>query len=119
MVETTVTVSEAAERSLLAFSGDTAEFFITANFPAFNGHFPGKPLLPGVVQVELCLAAAAKFHGRKLRLKQLIKAKFSQPVAPNTKLSVKITADSECHTFTVSDTTGILVARVQLIVEFL
>lgn len=114
-----MTVSVAVERALSALNGDTAEFFIAADFPAFNGHFPGKPLLPGVAQVELCLVAAAKFHGRELRLKSLAKAKFSQPVAPNTKLLVKIAADGGRHTFTVSDAASAPVSRIQLTVEFL
>lgn len=112
-----LTISEAAERSLSACGGDAAEFFIAADFPAFNGHFPGKPLLPGVAQVELCLAAAARLHGRPLRLRHLARAKFSRPVLPDTKLIVKVAADGERHTFTVSDATGAPVSRIQLTVE--
>ena len=112
-----VTVSAAAERALTGIVGDTAEFFIGADFPAFSGHFPGNPLLPGVAQIELCLLAASRLAGRALTVKALQKAKFTRPVLPDTKLSIKITADGDRRLFVVSDDAGATVARLQLTVE--
>lgn len=36
-----------------------ARHFITADNPHFNGHFPGNPLLPGVLIIEAMAQAAA------------------------------------------------------------
>jgi 3-hydroxyacyl-[acyl-carrier-protein] dehydratase len=117
MDKTTVTVSAAAERALSALNGDTAEFFIGADFPAFNGHFPDRPLLPGVAHIELCLLAAARLAGRPLTVKTLHKAKFARPVPPGTTLFIKVAAAGDRRDFTVSAGDGALVARLQLTIE--
>jgi 3-hydroxymyristoyl/3-hydroxydecanoyl-(acyl carrier protein) dehydratase len=55
---------------------------ITANHPAYQGHFPGNPLLPGVVLLAEALAALEKGEWT------VDNAKFLQPVAPGTTLTL-------------------------------
>jgi 3-hydroxymyristoyl/3-hydroxydecanoyl-(acyl carrier protein) dehydratase len=50
--------------------------------PVFRGHFPGHPLLPGIFQIELTLAAVEMVLGHACRLSEVRKAKFMRPVAP-------------------------------------
>jgi 3-hydroxymyristoyl/3-hydroxydecanoyl-(acyl carrier protein) dehydratase len=57
------------------------EFVIAPGHPALPGHFPGRPIVPGVVILDQVLAAIESTHGRlgPLRLPQV---KFMQPLLP-------------------------------------
>lgn len=63
--------------------------------PAFAGHFPGAPILPGVVLLDVLLLWAEAVTGRAVG--QIGSAKFLSPVAPGEVLSLALvcgTADS-------------------------
>ncbi|NOY75525.1 MAG: hypothetical protein GXP32_07005 [Kiritimatiellaeota bacterium] len=74
------------------FSGNaarcSAEFAFSESFIGFQGHFPGKPVLPGVCQIEMALAVLEKAFDRGTRLKKLNRGKFLNMVAPNETVSV-------------------------------
>jgi len=57
------------------------QFSIPADHPCLPGHFPGRPLVPGVVVLEAVLQALAErgVAGEALRLPQV---KFLQPLLP-------------------------------------
>ena len=67
-----------------------------------NGHFPGQPIMPGVLIVESFgqAAAALTAHGldkstyenKLVFLMSVEKARFRNPVIPNCKLELKIEA---------------------------
>ena len=67
-----------------------------------NGHFPGQPVMPGVLIVESFgqAAAALTAHGldkstyenKLVFLMSVEKARFRNPVIPNCKLELKIEA---------------------------
>ena len=48
--------------------------------PAFAGHFPGTPILPGVVLLDIALNVIAEAHQRSLDECEIGSAKFLQPV---------------------------------------
>jgi 3-hydroxyacyl-[acyl-carrier-protein] dehydratase len=48
----------------------------------FAGHFPGNPILPGVIQVKIAVECAGMELGHSVQLKELIQAKFLQYVDP-------------------------------------
>lgn len=50
--------------------------------PLFRGHFPGKPILPGVFQIEMARRAAEWATGRCFALREVGKAKFTRPILP-------------------------------------
>ncbi|MBQ7503565.1 3-hydroxyacyl-ACP dehydratase FabZ [bacterium] len=71
---------------------------VTVNEPYFRGHFPGSPIMPGVLQVEalaqLCwlLYAGnpdAPVKAERLELTRLPRIKFRQPVVPGDKLCLE------------------------------
>ncbi len=74
----------------------TAGKAVTANENFFNGHFPGNPIMPGVLQVA-AMAQAGELLARHLfpqaektfwRLTRLEKVKFRRPVTPGDRLII-------------------------------
>jgi 3-hydroxyacyl-[acyl-carrier-protein] dehydratase len=69
---------------------------VTANEPFFTGHFPGNPVMPGVLMIEAMAQAAgmlahlaAEVDGKKGEVYYLVKvdnARFSQIVVPGDQL---------------------------------
>lgn len=63
---------------------------IGADHPALRGHFPGHPLVPGVILLEqLALALRA---WRDQRLTRVLEAKFMQPLLPAQAALLRLTA---------------------------
>ncbi|MFD0724844.1 hypothetical protein [Lysobacter brunescens] len=64
-------------------------FVIDADHPALPGHFPGRPVVPGVVVLDRVLAAIESAHGPlgALRLPQV---KFVQPLLPGEEARIEI-----------------------------
>ena len=61
---------------------------IPTGHPAFEGHFPGRPILPAVVLLAETLAAIESATGRPPQEWTLANAKFLNPVSPGTPLSL-------------------------------
>lgn len=61
---------------------------VAAEHPAYPGHFPGHPILPGVVVLSEVLAAVAASTGRPASAWRLANAKFASPVTPGTALTL-------------------------------
>ena len=72
---------------------------VTVNEPHFNGHFPGEPIMPGVLIVEAMAQTAgaitAKMHSggaRKLVYFMTIdECRFRKPVLPGDRLELHVT----------------------------
>ena len=72
---------------------------VTANEPFFNGHFPGHPVMPGVLVVEALAQAGGVLtrysgHGADDSIFYLVKvdnARFSRMVVPGDKLELEVT----------------------------
>ncbi|MGO1000615.1 hypothetical protein [Lysobacter sp. CA196] len=64
-------------------------FAIPSDHPCLPGHFPGRPLVPGVVLLEQVIAAVEAAHGplSGLRLPQV---KFLQPLLPEQSAQVEL-----------------------------
>lgn len=66
------------------------EFCFRPDDPVFAGHFPGRPILPGVFQLELARVAAELATGFALSVAEISKAKFTRPILPGEILRVEI-----------------------------
>ncbi|MFZ3360002.1 MAG: 3-hydroxyacyl-ACP dehydratase FabZ [Xanthobacteraceae bacterium] len=63
---------------------------VTVNEPQFSGHFPGNPVMPGVLLIEgmaqtagvLCLRQMRFSEGRAMYFLTIDKAKFRKPAVP-------------------------------------
>lgn len=69
---------------------DAGAFTIPADHPALPGHFPGNPVVPGVVLLDRATAAILAAHPGR-RLAALPQVKFLQPVRPGATVSVGYT----------------------------
>jgi 3-hydroxymyristoyl/3-hydroxydecanoyl-(acyl carrier protein) dehydratase len=65
------------------------QFSIAPDHPCLPGHFPGRPLVPGVVVLDRVLAAIEAAHGPlgPLRFPQV---KFVQPLLPGEAARVEL-----------------------------
>lgn len=61
---------------------------LAPDHPAFAGHFPGHPIVPGVVLLDEALQALASAEGIELGALQVSVAKFLVPVRPGESLGL-------------------------------
>ncbi len=76
---------------------------VTANEPHFEGHFPSRPVMPGVLIIEAMAQTAAVLvvkgldvgedHGLLVYFMGIDKARFRQPVTPGDRLELHVTLD--------------------------
>lgn len=66
---------------------------VTINEPFFKGHFPGEPVMPGVLIVEAMAQLSAIIAARENRLNGVLtgiyNARFIKPVVPGDKLIIE------------------------------
>ena len=67
--------------------GSTTTLLIPAQHPAFDGHFPGAPLLPGVLLLDEVLRSVEAAHRRPPAGWRIATAKFLHPVRPGETLT--------------------------------
>ncbi|MBA3070834.1 MAG: 3-hydroxyacyl-ACP dehydratase FabZ [Nitrospirae bacterium] len=69
---------------------------VTINEPFFQGHFPGNPIMPGVLIVEAMaqvagvLAFSSGTQGSSVYFMSIEKAKFRKPVVPGDQVKLEI-----------------------------
>lgn len=68
-------------------SGD-ADITIAPDHPAFAGHFPGTPIVPGVVLLDEALQAIGNMIGSDLGACRINSVKFLSPLLPGQAVSV-------------------------------
>jgi 3-hydroxymyristoyl/3-hydroxydecanoyl-(acyl carrier protein) dehydratase len=70
-------------------------FVVPADHPSLAGHFPGRPIVPGVVLLDLVYEALAA--ALPVELVSIVSTKFQQAVAPGMRvdLTVKLMPDEQ------------------------
>ncbi|MFA5353621.1 MAG: 3-hydroxyacyl-ACP dehydratase FabZ [Thermodesulfovibrionales bacterium] len=69
---------------------------VTMNEPFFQGHFPGNPVMPGVLIVEAMAQAAgilafkSGIQGKAVYFMSIEKVKFRKPVLPGDQLRFEV-----------------------------
>ncbi len=69
-------------------SGFTQRICFDAGHPAFPGHFPGQPLVPGVLMLEQVALALRAWRGQ--RLARVLEAKFVAPLLPDESAQLQL-----------------------------
>jgi 3-hydroxymyristoyl/3-hydroxydecanoyl-(acyl carrier protein) dehydratase len=64
---------------------------IAATHPALPGHFPGNPIVPGVVLLDRIASAIERAHGA--RLAAIAAVKFLAPLKPEEDAELRVTFD--------------------------
>lgn len=59
---------------------------VPVDHPAFAGHFPGRPIVPGVVLLDRAIHLADQWLQRSDALWRVDSAKFFHPVGPGEEL---------------------------------
>jgi 3-hydroxymyristoyl/3-hydroxydecanoyl-(acyl carrier protein) dehydratase len=75
-----------------------ATFRIAPDHPALAGHFPGNPVVPGVVVLD---RVAALIESQGARLAGFTQAKFVAPLLPGEEARVELAADGARRRFRV------------------
>lgn len=71
---------------------------VTINEPFFQGHFPGYPIMPGVLVVEamaqaggiIMMAGMADRHEKLVVFTSIERAKFRRPVTPGDQIRIEV-----------------------------
>ncbi|MDP4093804.1 MAG: 3-hydroxyacyl-ACP dehydratase FabZ [Bacillota bacterium] len=70
---------------------------VTINEPFFQGHFPGKPVMPGVLLVEalaqtagITVSSQGEYKGKLGLFAQIEEMKFKNPVVPGDVLRLEV-----------------------------
>jgi 3-hydroxyacyl-[acyl-carrier-protein] dehydratase len=62
---------------------------VAADHPVFAGHFPGRPIVPGVMLLEWAQAEIGRALGRAPRELRVREAKFFTPLEPRQRAQLR------------------------------
>jgi 3-hydroxyacyl-[acyl-carrier-protein] dehydratase len=83
---------------------------VSINEPMFEGHFPGKPVFPGVLMLEAMAQLGAVLVLRKLPKEKRMafytgidKARFKRMVVPGDRLDLEVSVTRSRETFVIME----------------
>jgi UDP-N-acetylglucosamine acyltransferase len=101
---------------------------VTVNEEFFQGHFPGRPMMPGVLMIEALtqvatlLLAGCDTEGRRAKLRGVENAKFRRQVVPGDRLELDVTMGRRrgpvVRAAAVASVDGHVVAEADLVMAF-
>jgi 3-hydroxyacyl-[acyl-carrier-protein] dehydratase len=71
-----------------ADEGVVGRFRLPAGFIGFQGHFPDRPILPGVCEIMAVAATWQQWTGRATTIREIVSAKFLASVLPDREFVV-------------------------------
>ena len=63
-------------------------YVFSPGFPGFSGHFPGRPILPAVLQIMAANYLVEAATGQRLLPAAIERAKFVQPIVPGAVVEI-------------------------------
>jgi len=110
--------------------GATCKRTIRADEPQFEGHYPGNPIMPGVLLCESCFQAGAIYLARRMEkdgrslndvtpvLSRIGEAKFKQMVKPGDEITIEVTMQETVSKFHFMKGKVLKVGKPALTIEF-
>lgn len=77
-------------------------FTVAADHPSLPGHFPGSPVVPGVVVLDWVLKTFETWRTDSARVTGLRQVKFHAPLLPEERADVLLELDGASLTFRVT-----------------
>lgn len=90
---------------------------ISENHPSLTGHFPGKPIVPGVLILEEVVQALMEWNNSG-RLQEVSSVKFIAPLQPGRVFSIRLTITDNRQVHFSCIQQGQLFAKGRLEVDF-
>lgn len=78
-----------------------ATLYIPESHPALPGHFPGRPIVPGVVLLDQVVALAETWLHRPMRVASIRQVKFLAPLLPREEAIAELALDEAELRFTI------------------
>jgi 3-hydroxymyristoyl/3-hydroxydecanoyl-(acyl carrier protein) dehydratase len=79
-----------------------SSFTVAADHPALPGHFPGSPVVPGVVVLDQVLRASEVCRQRAVSVVGLRQVKFHAPLLPGERADVALELAADALSFRVT-----------------
>ena len=74
-------------------NGVDIDVLVNPDLVWFDGHFPGRPILPGVVQIDWALAMARTYLGLAVTSGRRFQVKFKAIICPRDQLVLSLDHD--------------------------
>jgi len=78
-----------------------ADLLVAASHPCLPGHFPGNPVVPGVLVLDAVVAALERWSGGPVALAGMPQVKFLQPLLPEQAARIELQRDGNRVRFRV------------------
>jgi 3-hydroxyacyl-[acyl-carrier-protein] dehydratase len=92
-------------------------FAIAADHPSLPGHFPGNPIVPGVLLLDEVVNAAERWLGRAVKVRALPQVKFVQPLRPQEQARINLQLEGATLRFTVEKAEIVIAQGVMQVAE--
>ncbi len=66
--------------------------YFNADHEVFGAHFPGNPIVPGAVLIDVVRSAASDVLGKEMRVVDVKNAKFVTVIVPHSDVMLNITS---------------------------
>jgi 3-hydroxymyristoyl/3-hydroxydecanoyl-(acyl carrier protein) dehydratase len=86
----------------------TATILVPLDHPAIPGHFPGDPVVPGVLILEELLLATGRWLGTAADIRRLQQAKFLAPLRPGEEAVIDLARRGHSLQFSVRRGTDVI-----------
>ena len=86
---------------------------IPSDHPALAGHFPGNPIIPGALILDMAARELKKKMGENINIIKITRAKFLSPLKPGLSAEIVFSISGNLARFTCSSS-GINIAVGQI-----
>jgi 3-hydroxymyristoyl/3-hydroxydecanoyl-(acyl carrier protein) dehydratase len=92
-------------------------FAVPADHPSLAGHFPGNPIVPGVLLLDEVIRTAESWLARAVHVRGAPQVKFVQPLRPEETASINLSLDAATLKFTVEKDSTVIAQGVMQLAE--